>query len=82
MSAAQRAACKAMGRECCQPRGAGVAHAPTLAGPLLAISSPVVSVAVPVAHPAAVGSEFAASVLYPALLHEIGLFTLFSAFLI
>lgn len=82
MSAAERATCKAMGRECCQPRGGAVAHAPTLTGPLLAVVAPVVSAEGPALRPALAGAELAGLVLYPALLQRIGLFTLHSAFLI
>lgn len=82
MPAAERAACKAMGRECCKPQSSGVSHVPILSAPLAAFASTELSLSVPAAREISEDAEPAGLLLYPALLHGIGLFTFFSVFLI
>jgi hypothetical protein len=81
MSAAQRAACKNMGRECCGTRG-GLSKAPAApAAPVLASLPAAPVVAVPILESTSFGSSsrpFAA----PATIQGVGLFTLFAVFLI
>jgi hypothetical protein len=80
MSAAQRAACKNMGRECCGTRG-GLSKAPAAPAPVLASLPVGPAVAVPILESTSLGSSsrpFAA----PATIQGVGLFTLFAVFLI
>jgi hypothetical protein len=78
MSAANRQACKAMGRECCGNRAGQLSHAPAAPAP------PLVSPALPsLAPPRAVPAAFAHAPVAPAaILQGVGLFTLFAVFLI
>jgi hypothetical protein len=81
MSAADRATCIAMGRECCGTRGGQVSHAPAPPVTLLAPAVSAVSLSVPVSEPARI--ESASSLLAPAaVLQGVGLFTLHAVFLI
>ncbi len=88
MSAAEREVCQEMGRECCQAKGGGVVHAPTLDAPLAALAA--FAAIAPGLHAAEVlasakGGGPKASLgapLAPALLQGVGLFTLHSVFLI
>lgn len=77
MSAAERAACKHMGRECCGTKGGQVAPALVLAAvpAALALAAPATEAALA----ADLSREITAA---PAILQNIGLFTLFAAFLI
>jgi hypothetical protein len=82
MSGAERAACKAMGRECCGTKGGQVSHAP-VAPALVLVAAPVALV---LAAPAAATAVFAGLAreiaAAPAILQGVGLFTLFDVFLI
>jgi hypothetical protein len=82
MSGAERAACKAMGRECCGTKGGQVSHAPVAPALLLAAAPVALALAAPAAETAAfadLSREIAAA---PAILQGVGLFTLFDVFLI
>jgi hypothetical protein len=82
MSGAERAACKAMGRECCQTKSGQVSHAPVVPGPVLAAASAVLSLAAPAVPETAAFAAPSRAVAAPAVLQGIGLFTLFAVFLI
>jgi hypothetical protein len=77
MSGAERAACKAMSRECCGTKGGQVAPALVLAAApaALALAAPATATAAF----AGLSREIAAA---PAILQGVGLFTLFDVFLI
>jgi hypothetical protein len=81
MSAGERAACKAMGRECCGTAGGQLSHAPAAPLPVLAAvpSLPAVGAPVPFAVALQAPSRPLAA---PAVLQGVGLFTLFAVFLI
>jgi hypothetical protein len=85
MSGAERAACKAMGRECCGTKGGQVSHAPAAPALVLATAPAALALAAPAAGAAAraafagLSREIAAA---PAILQGVGLFTLFDVFLI
>jgi hypothetical protein len=82
MSGADRAACRAMGRECCGTRGGQVSHTPALPASVLAAAAAAASLVVPAA--AAAHAVFSSSMplAAPAVLQGVGLFTLFAVFLI
>lgn len=82
MSGAERAACKAMGRDCCQPKGGQVSHAPGVPAPVLATAPTVLALAVPEAPEAAAFAALSQAFAAPAVVQGIGLFTLFAVFLI
>ena len=82
MSGAERAACKAMGRECCGTKGGQVSHAPVAPALVLAAAPAGLALASPLAATAVfagLSREIAAA---PAILQGVGLFTLFDVFLI
>jgi hypothetical protein len=82
MSGAERAACKAMGRECCGTKGGQVSHAPVAPALVLAAVRAGLALAAPAASTVAfagLSQEIAAA---PAILQGVGLFTLFDVFLI
>ena len=80
MPPAQRAACKAMGRDCCRSTGARTSHmpAPPQAPAELAPLFPTLPALATGLLPAAVRAPEAA----PAVLQGVGLHTLFAVFLI
>jgi len=82
MSGAERAVCKAMGRECCGTKGGQVSHAPAVHTPVLAAGPAVFSLAAPAIHGAAARAELDGAIASPAILQGVGLFTLFAVFLI
>lgn len=82
MSGADRAACRAMGRECCGTRGGQVSHTPAMPAPVLAAAPAVASLAVPAAAAAHAASSSTMPLAAPAVLQGVGLFTLFAVFLI
>lgn len=82
MSGAERAACKAMGRECCGTKGGQISHAPAAPALVQAAAPAALALAAPAAATAAfadLSREIAAA---PAILQGVGLFTLFDVFLI
>jgi hypothetical protein len=82
MSGAERAACKAMGRECCGTKGGQVSHAPVAPALVLAAAPAALALVAPwtkTAAFAALSKEIAAA---PAILQGVGLFTLLDVFLI
>ena len=82
MSGAERAACKAMGRECCGTQGGQVSHAPVAPALVLAAAPAGLALAAPATATAVfagLSREIAAA---PAILQGVGLFTLFDVFLI
>jgi hypothetical protein len=81
MSGAERAACKAMGRECCGTQGGQVSHAPVAPTLVLAAVPGAQAIAAPAVETAALDGS-SRSVAAPAVTQGIGLFTLFAAFLI
>jgi len=81
MSAAERAACKHMGRECCGTKGGQVAHAPVAPALVLAAAPAALAFAVPATATAAFDGS-SRPVAAPAVTQGVGLFTLFAAFLI
>lgn len=82
MSGAERAACKAMGRECCGTKGGQVSHAPVAPSLVLAAAPAALALAAPAAKTAAF-ADFSREVdAAPAILQGVGLFTLFDVFLI
>lgn len=82
MSGAERAACKAMGRECCGTQGGQVSHAPAAPALVLAAAPAALTLAVPAAETAAFGDLSREIAAAPAILQGVGLFTLFDVFLI
>jgi hypothetical protein len=82
MSGAERAACKAMGRECCGTKGGQVSHAPVAPALVLAASPASLSVGTPAVETAAFADLSQEVFAAPAILQGVGLFTLFDAFLI
>jgi hypothetical protein len=81
MSAGDRQACKAMGRECCGTRGGQIAHGPAAPVPVLAFAPAALSVAPP--PPAkGISQALTSPLAAPAVLQDVGLFTLFAVFLI
>lgn len=80
MSGAERAACKAMGRECCGTKAGQASHAPAAQTPVLAAGPAVFSLVPPAALEAFAGLSRA--IALPAILQGVGLFTLFAVFLI
>ncbi|HYL05515.1 MAG TPA: hypothetical protein VE075_05725 [Thermoanaerobaculia bacterium] len=80
MSASQRAACKAMGRECCQGKGGAVSHAsPRAPAPAAALAGgglPMLAVQ----DQGAAGSVSSLPDAAPAVLQGVGLFTLLAVF--
>lgn len=82
MSGAERAACKAMGRECCGTKGGQLSHGPAVPMPALATPSAGLGLAVPVAPKVSVCLDSAKVIAAPAVLQGVGLFTLFAIFLI
>jgi len=82
MSAADRAACKAMGRECCRTQSGGVSHASRVAGPALAVAPAVPSLKAPAAPRAFDRAAFGRVLAAPALVQGVGLFAFLSTFLI
>jgi hypothetical protein len=82
MSGAERAACKAMGRECCGTQGGQVSHAPVAPALILAAFPAALALAAPVAESAVVAELSKEIAAAPAILQNVGLFTLFDVFLI
>ena len=82
MSPAQRAACKAMGGDCCEAKGGQVAHAPALSAPVLAPAPAGLSLASPGTPETAAFAELSRRVVPPAVLQGVGLFTFLAVFLI
>jgi hypothetical protein len=81
MSEAERAACKAMGRECCGTKGQ-VSHAPAVPMPVLAGGQAIPSFAVPATTETGAFADLSLAIALPAILQDVGLFTLFAVFLI
>ena len=81
MSGAQRAACKAMGRECCGTKGGQVTHAPVAPALVLAAVPGAQALAAPATETAPFDGS-SRPVAAPAVTQGVGLFTLFAAFLI
>ena len=82
MSAAERAACKHMGRECCGTKGGQVAHAPVAPALVLAAAPAALALAAPAREKAVVADLSKEIAAAPAILQNVGLFTLFAVFLI
>lgn len=81
MSDMERAACKAMGRECCGTKGQ-VSHPPSAPVPVLAAGPAIPSLAVPAALETGAFAALSLAIALPAVLQDVGLFTLFAVFLI
>jgi hypothetical protein len=82
MSGAERAACKAMGRECCGTKGGQVSHAPMVPALVLAAAPVALALAVPAKEPSPFAALFHRVTIAPAILQGVGFFTLFDVFLI
>jgi uncharacterized protein (DUF2345 family) len=83
MSGAERAACKAMGRECCGTQGGQVSHAPVAPALVLAAAPAGLALAAPAAETAAFANLSRRGIAAaPAILQGVGLFTFFDVFLI
>jgi len=82
MSGAQRAACKAMGRECCGTQGGQVSHAPEAPALVLAAFPAALALAAPATETSIVADLSKEISAAPAILQGVGLFTLFDSFLI
>lgn len=82
MSGAERAACKAMGRECCGTQGGQVSHAPVAPALVLAAVPVALALAAPAVEPATFADRSGTIAAAPAILQNVGLFTLFDVFLI
>jgi hypothetical protein len=82
MSGAERAACKAMGRECCGTKGGQVPHAPAAPTLVLAAAPASLTINVSALKMAAVADLSREASAVPAILQGVGLFTLFDVFLI
>ena len=81
-SGAERAACKAMGRECSGTKGGQAPHAPVAPALVLAAAPGSLAVTASTAETAAVADLSRAAAAVPAILQGVGLFTLFDVFLI
>lgn len=81
MSGAERAACKAMGRECCGTKGGQVSLPPVAPALVLAALPAALALAAPAAETAAF-SDLSRVFAAPAIVQGVGLFTLFDVFLI
>jgi hypothetical protein len=81
MSGTERAACKAMGRECCGTKGGQVSHTPALSAPAVAITLARVTIGDRAAEGPAVADP-SRVLAVPAMVQGVGLFTLFAVFLI
>jgi hypothetical protein len=83
MSGAERAACKAMGRECCGTQGGLISHAPAAPVLVLAAVPAALALTAPEVEPAAFADRSGTTIaVAPAILQGVGLFTLFDVFLI
>jgi hypothetical protein len=82
MSGAERAACKAMGRECCGTQGGVASHAPAAPALVLAAAPAALALAAPAAAAATFAGLSGTIAAVPAILQGVGLFTLFDVFLI
>jgi hypothetical protein len=82
MSPAERAACKAMGRECCQTKGGQVSHAPAVPAPVTATAPSALALALPATPQPVLFAALSLALAAPAVLQGVGLFTLFAVFLI
>jgi hypothetical protein len=82
MSGAERAACKAMGRECCGTTGGQVSHAPVAPALVLAAVPAALALAAPAMETADFTDRSGTIAAAPAILQGVGLFTLFDVFLI
>ncbi|HSS76815.1 MAG TPA: hypothetical protein VLV54_08715 [Thermoanaerobaculia bacterium] len=82
MSGAERAACKAMGRECCGTTGGQISHAPAAPVLVLAAVPAALTLAAPAVEPASFADLSGTIAAAPAILQNVGLFTLFDVFLI
>lgn len=82
MSGAERAACKAMGRECCGTKGGQAPHAPVVPALVLAAAPAALAIDVSAVETAAVADLSRGATAAPAILQGVGLFTLFDVFLI
>jgi hypothetical protein len=82
MSGAERAACKAMGRECCGTKGGQAPHAPVAPALVRAAAPASLAINVSALETAAVADLSKAATAAPAILQGVGLFTLFDVFLI
>jgi hypothetical protein len=80
MSATERQACRRMGRECCGNGTGQLSHAPAAPMPPAATTTP--AMAAMVAPPLAAALPRHAPVPHAAIVQGIGLFTLFTVFLI
>jgi hypothetical protein len=81
MSAAERANCKAMDRDCCESQGGLLSQGPNVAPPALA-SIPVSPTLVAPALSQGISPELAGPTPAPSVLQGVGLFTLLAVFLI
>ena len=81
MSGTARAACKAMGRECCGTKGGQVSHTLALSAPVAAVPRARVTLA-DRAEEGSVVADPSRALAVPALVQGVGLFTLFAVFLI
>ncbi|HEV7785873.1 MAG TPA: hypothetical protein VGQ28_11090 [Thermoanaerobaculia bacterium] len=82
MSGAERAACKAMGRECCGTKGGQTPHAPVAPALVLAAAPVALALAAPAVESAGFANLSGTIAAAPAILQNVGLFTLFDVFLI
>jgi hypothetical protein len=82
MSGVERAACKAMGRECCGTQGGQVSHAPAAPALVLAAVPAALALAAPAVERTAFADCSGTIAAAPAILQNVGLFTLFDVFLI
>ena len=82
MSAMERRACKLMGRECCGNGTGQLSHAPAAPLPPAASATTATTAALVVPPPLAAALAGHAPVPHAAIVQGIGLFTLFTVFLI
>src|SRR5271169_3627596 len=80
MSASQRAACRAMGRDCCQGKAGGVSHASQPAPVLEAALAPGCTPAFTGQDRGAADASSSLPDAAPAVLQGVGLFTLLAVF--
>lgn len=79
MSARERQTCRLMGRECCGNGNGQLSHGPAAPVPPVAATAPP---AMEIHEPLAAGLPTQAPVAAAAIIQGIGLFTLFTVFLI
>ena len=81
MNVAERAACKAIGRDCCGTQGGPTAHGSVVPAPDLAVAPAALAATIPTLATDVVDPSTGPDAA-PAVIQGVGFFTLFAVFLI